>query len=435
MPTAGLSENLIDPATERFGWSEDGLFEPFDFGASWSRSTNMDQAFNDVQSSYDRVAAEYAGRIFGELEHKLLDRQLLDRFAAKVQGLGPVCDLGCGPGHIARYLHERGVRVTGVDLSAVMVELARRLNPSIEFRQGNMLSLDIEDEVSGGIVAFYSIIHVPRAEIAVALAEMKRVLRPGGLLLLAFHVGDETVHLDEWWGQRVSVDFLFFRPKEISDSLLAAGFEIEEIVEREPYPDVEHQSRRAYIFAKKPVSGQQELRCHRQSEPGVAGGAPRRLSQLGDANQRVTSNQASSELKSCPTPMIAATIPRSSTSSSFSPSSRALASVCVVTTSNLPVETSSVAFFGTIARREKWSCSPISPIAFDRTSTNPVLGSMRASDYLPTHQFACTGSCGTVFSNSSSRCEARGVSAARRRSTVLSRIFRFGDDGATRLRR
>jgi SAM-dependent methyltransferase len=141
-----------------------------------------------------------------------------------------------------------------------MVELARRLNPSIEFRQGNILSLDIEDGAWGGIVAFYSIIHVPRVEIAVALAEMKRVLRPGGLLLVAFHVGDETVHLDEWWGQHVSVDFLFFRPKEISDSVLAAGFEIEEIVEREPYPDVEHQSRRAYIFAKKPVSGQQDHR-------------------------------------------------------------------------------------------------------------------------------------------------------------------------------
>jgi SAM-dependent methyltransferase len=140
----------------------------------------------------------------------------------------------------------------GLDLSAEMVAQARRLNPGMEFRQGNMLSLDIEDGAWGGIAAFYSIIHVPRPEIAVALAEMKRVLRQNGLLLLAFHVGDETVHLDEWWGQRVSVDFLFFRLKEMSGFLRAAGFEIEEIVEREPYPDVEHQSRRAYILAKKP---------------------------------------------------------------------------------------------------------------------------------------------------------------------------------------
>ena len=132
--------------------------------ASTSRgsSTIMDQEFKDVQNSYDRVAAEYVQRISGELEHKPLDRQLLDRFAARVQGLGPVCDLGCGPGHVARYLHERGVPVIGIDLSPVMVEQARRLNPGIEFRQGNMLSLDVEDGAWGGIVAFYSIIHLPR---------------------------------------------------------------------------------------------------------------------------------------------------------------------------------------------------------------------------------------------------------------------------------
>ncbi len=207
---------------------------------------------NDIQNGYDRVAAEYARRIFGELEHKPLDRQLLDRFALRVQRLGPVCDLGCGPGHVARYLHEREVQVIGLDLSAEMVEQARRLNPGIAFRQGNMLALDLDDGAWGGIVAFYSIIHFSRTDRTVALAEMNRVLRPGGLLLMAFHVGDQPVHLDEWWGQPVSMDFLFFSPIEISDSLRAGGFAIEETVEREPYPDVEHPSRRAYILARKP---------------------------------------------------------------------------------------------------------------------------------------------------------------------------------------
>ena len=132
------------------------------------------------------------------------------------------------------------------------VEQAQRLNSGIEFRQGNMLSPDIEDAAWDGIVAFYSIIHVSRSDVAAALAGMKRGLRPGGLLLLGFHVGHEAVHLDEWWGQPVAVDFHFFRPQEMAASLRAAGFEVEEVVEREPYPDVEHQSRRAYIFARKP---------------------------------------------------------------------------------------------------------------------------------------------------------------------------------------
>src|SRR5919106_243783 len=80
----------------------------------------------NCQRSYDLVADEYVRRIFEELQHKPLDRQFLDRFAASVRDVGPACDMGCGPGHVARYLHERGVRVCGVDLSAAMVKRASR---------------------------------------------------------------------------------------------------------------------------------------------------------------------------------------------------------------------------------------------------------------------------------------------------------------------
>jgi SAM-dependent methyltransferase len=211
-----------------------------------------DRKASDVQTSYDQVADEYVKRIFEELEHKPLDRQLLDRFAEQVRASGPACDLGCGPGHVARYLHERGVQVIGVDLSPAMVDCARSLNPGIEFRQGDMRSLEIEDGAWGGIAAFYSIIHIPRPDVDVVLREMKRVLRPGGVLLLAFHIGDEVLHLDEWWGKQVSVDFIFFRPEEMTGLLRSAGFQVGEVVERDPYPEVEHQSRRAYIFAEKP---------------------------------------------------------------------------------------------------------------------------------------------------------------------------------------
>ncbi len=205
----------------------------------------------DVETSYDRVAADYVQRIFEELAHKPLDCQLLDRFAARVRGTGSACDLGCGPGHVARYLHERGVEVIGIDLSPVMVRHARELNPEIAFRQGDMRSLNIEDETWVGVAAFYSIIHIPRAKVVEALSEIKRVLRPGGLLLLAFHIGDDVLHLDDWWGHQVSLDFVLFHPEEMTGFLESAGFEIEETVEREPYPDVEHQSRRAYVFATR----------------------------------------------------------------------------------------------------------------------------------------------------------------------------------------
>ncbi len=208
----------------------------------------------NTQASYDRVADEYVRRLCDELRHKPLDRQLLDRFAASVRDIGPACELGCGPGHVTRYLREREIDISGVDLSAEMVARARALNPGITFHQGDMRALPVPDAMWAGIVAFYSLIHISRAEMVATLRELRRVLRPGGLLLLSFHLGDDFLHLDELWDQKVNVDFHHFRTPEMIGFLTAAGFEIEEAIERDPYPDVEHQSLRSYIFARRPAS-------------------------------------------------------------------------------------------------------------------------------------------------------------------------------------
>jgi SAM-dependent methyltransferase len=114
---------------------------------------------DSVRESYDRLAEEYARRIFDELQHKPLDRELLDRFAAEVRGLGEICDMGCGPGHVARYLRDAGATVFGLDLSPGMLEQARSLNPGIPFREGNMLALDLPDGALAGIAAFYAIVN------------------------------------------------------------------------------------------------------------------------------------------------------------------------------------------------------------------------------------------------------------------------------------
>jgi SAM-dependent methyltransferase len=211
----------------------------------------MDDLANSIRESYDRLAEEYTRRIFDELQHKPLDRELLDRFAKQTQGKGDVCDLGCGPGHVARYLRDAGACVFGLDLSPGMLEQARKLNPDIPFREGNMMSLDILDGSLAGVAAFYAIVNIPRKSLPVVFREIRRVLQPGGLLLLAFHTGDEVLHEDELWGQKISMDFLLFQPSEIKLDLEASGFTVEEIVERKPYPEVEYQSRRAYIFARK----------------------------------------------------------------------------------------------------------------------------------------------------------------------------------------
>lgn len=220
--------------------------------ATSDQKTTNAQKTSQVQADYDRVAGEYARHYCDELNHKPLDRQLLDRFAESVKGAGIVCDLGCGPGHIASYLRGRGVSVCGMDLSPRMIEEARRLNPGIEFAQGNMLALPVDDESWAGIAAFYAIVNFPPPDLSQVMREMHRVLQEGGRVLMSFHIGDEIKHLDELLGCAASLDFYFFRTEHVTDCLRAAGFEIEEVIEREPYaPEVEYQSRRAYIFARK----------------------------------------------------------------------------------------------------------------------------------------------------------------------------------------
>lgn len=183
----------------------------------------MERSQTELQTSYDRAAAEYAKRFYDELDRKPFDRKMLDWFIEKVNGVGTICDLGCGSGHIANYLHNRGLDVCGIDLSSGMVEQAQKLNPNITFQQGDMLSLDdFADNSFGGIAVFYSIIHVPRLLVVDALREMKRVLRSSGVLLLAFHIGQQTHHLEAWFDQRVFLDFHFFETAQMKINRLVA---------------------------------------------------------------------------------------------------------------------------------------------------------------------------------------------------------------------
>ena len=213
----------------------------------------MSEDASRTRESYDELAATYTERIFTELAGKPLDRHLLNRLAEDVRDHGLVADLGCGPGHVARYLHDQGIRMLGIDLSPRMIDSARQRSPDIEFRVGDMRALDLPDGALAGIVAFYSLIHIGEPEMGATLRELRRVLAPGGLLLVAFHIGEETVHRDELWGHPVSLDFRFLMPSPMVARLIEAGFVVLERVEREPYPEVEHPSRRCYLLARSPA--------------------------------------------------------------------------------------------------------------------------------------------------------------------------------------
>jgi len=210
----------------------------------------MNDIWDALRNTYDRVAKHYVNEFFKELSRKPFDRELLDRFAEGVQGQGTVCEIGCGPGQIARYLKDRGADIFGIDLSEEMIAWARKLNADISFEQGNMLYLDASDDAWAGIVSFYAIIHLRRSDVPLAFAEFYRVLKPSGNLLVSFHGGEGEVGTEDWFGEPVSVRATLFGDKEIAQYLASAGFKVEDILKRPPY-EFEYQTERVYVFATK----------------------------------------------------------------------------------------------------------------------------------------------------------------------------------------
>ena len=207
---------------------------------------------DETREGYDAVADAYADRFANELDHKPFDREILDGFAELVEDTGVVVDLGCGPGQVAAYLAVRGVAARGVDLSPGMIARAQQRHPHLSFQVGDMRDLAFDDESLAGIAAFYSILHIPRDDVPAVLGELHRVLRRGGLLLVAFHLGDRIEHVEEFLGEPVSLDFVFFTTPEMERHLNAQGFELLASHERDPYPVVEAQTRRAYLLARRP---------------------------------------------------------------------------------------------------------------------------------------------------------------------------------------
>ncbi|MGD9527940.1 class I SAM-dependent DNA methyltransferase [Pseudonocardia sp.] len=192
-----------------------------------------------TRSSYDVMAEGYAQLFRTALDDSPLDRALLGGFAELVlrdHPDGPVVDAGCGPGRVAALLHRLGLAVRGIDLSPAMVELARRDHPGIGFDVAEMGALDTADASLAGIVAWYSLIHVPADRRARVIGEFHRVIRPGGYLLLAFQVGDDTLHLDEAFGHDVSLDFHRLQPDAVVALLVDGGFDMTARLVRAPEP-------------------------------------------------------------------------------------------------------------------------------------------------------------------------------------------------------
>jgi SAM-dependent methyltransferase len=193
-------------------------------------SRMVDAWLSDTRSSYDTDASGYADQVRGLLDGRPYLRSSLGVFAELVleDGGGPVADIGCGPGHVTDHLRGAGVDVFGIDLSPEMVAIARRDHPDLRFEVGTMTDLDLADDSVAGIVAFWSVIHVPDHAVPGVFDEFRRVLRPNGLLLVGFHVGDETRHTSKGYtGRPIHVASHRRQPSTIEAWLRDAGFTIE----------------------------------------------------------------------------------------------------------------------------------------------------------------------------------------------------------------
>ncbi len=208
-----------------------------------------------VADAYGKVAERYADAFLGELDGKPLDRALLDVFGDEAGARAPggrIADLGCGSGQIARYLHDRGLEVTGIDLATTMVSEARARHPGVRFEVGDLLALATPDHAYAAATAFYAICHFTRAELPRVFAELFRVLAPGGTLLLSWHVGTTTLRPADFLGVPCTIGWNFFTSDEIATAVTGAGLAIEIRLERAPYPD-EHASTRGYLLARRPA--------------------------------------------------------------------------------------------------------------------------------------------------------------------------------------
>lgn len=205
-----------------------------------------------TRAGYDAVAADYAAHFSAELDGKPFGRAMLAAFSELVRAAGnqPVLDVGCGPGNTAAHLDSLGTTVHGIDLSPSMVAAARYRHPALRFTEGSMSTLEQAGESLGGVVAWYSIIHVPPDDLPHVFAEFHRVLIPGGHLLLAFQVGEEPLHVTRAFGRSLSLEFQRLQPEGVAERLQREGFVVEASLVRAP--DEEETTAHAHVLARKP---------------------------------------------------------------------------------------------------------------------------------------------------------------------------------------
>jgi SAM-dependent methyltransferase len=210
-----------------------------------------------IRESYDTVAADYARLVPKPDAMDPVSRSMLAAFAELVRaaGLGPVADLGCGPGRVTAHLAGLGLAAFGIDLSPKMIMMARQAYPELRYAVGSMTALGLGRGALGGILAWYSTYHTPPEQLPVLFAEFHRTLAPGGHLLLGTYTGDdEQLSPAQAFGHhRVFYRSYLVPPGRIGALLAQAGFTVTAQLESPPPAAARSRRPHACLLARKPA--------------------------------------------------------------------------------------------------------------------------------------------------------------------------------------
>ena len=189
-----------------------------------------------VEDGYDQVAEAYAGL---ESDRRWPRMEWLQKVLVKLDPGSAVLDLGCGSGDPADIeIAKRHHKVTGVDISRVQVDLARKNVPEGRFIHGDLASLDFPAGSFDAVMSFYTLEHLPREQHGQILERIHDWLRPGGLLLFSHEAGEMNDVTGEWLG--VPLFFRSFEPQTMTGLVRKAGFEVLETdIERQLEQDRE----------------------------------------------------------------------------------------------------------------------------------------------------------------------------------------------------
>jgi SAM-dependent methyltransferase len=201
-----------------------------------------------VAEGYDRMAERYVA--WSDLRPSPTRLRYLALALELIPPGSDVLDLGCGAGIPMTAALAEGRAVTGVDLSATQLEMARRNVPDATFLQADMTTLTFEPASFDAVVAFYSLTHVPRDEQAELLGRIRSWLRPGGVFLASMGADDEPGDVEpDWLG--VDMYFSHFGSKANRRLVEGAGLVVERS-ELAVEPEDRHDARFLWVVARAP---------------------------------------------------------------------------------------------------------------------------------------------------------------------------------------